>query len=98
MNFELTDGQRELEDLMRRFVAKEMSKEAVAAWDVTGEFPVKLLNHMVEIGLMGALIPTEYSGTGGGVMEEVPSRRSSRDTARPLPLLTSVTDWSCNCN
>lgn len=69
MNFGLTDGQRELEDLMRRFVTKEISKDAVAAWDETCEFPVKLLSHMAEIDLMGVLIPAEYGGTGGGVME-----------------------------
>jgi alkylation response protein AidB-like acyl-CoA dehydrogenase len=71
MNFDLTDDQRELQDLIRRFVQKEMPKDAVAKWDEKGEYPTSLLQSMAEIGLMGASIPEEYGGTGGGVIEEV---------------------------
>lgn len=70
MDFEFTPDQRALQDLTRRFVEREMSKEAVAAWDRDGEFPLALLDKMAEIGLMGASIPEEYGGSGGGVMEE----------------------------
>lgn len=71
MNFELSEEQRALQDLMRRFVAKEMPKDAVAAWDDKGEYPAPLLRQMADIGLMGASIPLEFGGAGGGVMEEV---------------------------
>lgn len=70
MNFEFTEDQKALQDLTRRFVEREMPKEAVAAWDKEGEFPASLLDRMAEIGLMGASIPEEYGGSGGGVMEE----------------------------
>ncbi len=70
MNFEFTEDQKALQDLTRRFVEREMPKEAVAAWDKEGEFPPSLLDRMAEIGLMGASIPEEYGGSGGGVMEE----------------------------
>ena len=71
MRFDFTDEQRALRDLMQRFVAKEMPKDAVGAWDQQGEYPEPLLAKMAEIGLMGASIPPEYGGMGGGVMEEV---------------------------
>ena len=71
MDFRFTDDQRALQDLVRRFVEKEMPKERVAEWDKNEEFPTDLLDKMAEIGLMGATISEEYGGTGGGVMEEV---------------------------
>jgi acyl-CoA dehydrogenase len=70
MNFEFTEDQKALQELTRRFVEREMPKEAVAAWDKEGEFPSDLLDKMAKIGLMGASIPEEYGGSGGGVMEE----------------------------
>ena len=71
MDFRFNDEQRALQDVVRRFVEKEMPKESVAEWDKNEEFPQKLLDKMAGIGLMGASISEEYGGTGGGVMEEV---------------------------
>ena len=73
MNFEFTEDQRALQDVVRRFVEKEMPKSSVASWDEKGEFPLPLLDKMAAIGLMGASISEEYGGSGGGVMEEVRS-------------------------
>lgn len=71
MNFEPTDDQRVLRDLMQRFVAKEMPKSLIGEWDEAGEYPLELQKKMAGIGMMGASIPPEYGGMGGGVMEEV---------------------------
>ena len=71
MNFEFTEEQRALQDVVRRFVEKEMPKSSVASWDEKGEFPVPLLDKMAALGFMGASISEEYGGSGGGVMEEV---------------------------
>ena len=46
MNFEFTEDQRALQDVVRRFVEKEMPKSSVASWDEKGEFPVPLLDKM----------------------------------------------------
>ena len=70
MNFEFTDDQMALQQLVRKFVEREMPKDEVAAWDRQGEFPLSLLDKMAEIGLMGASIPEEFGGSGGGVIEE----------------------------
>lgn len=70
MDFAFTEDQIALQNLVRKFVEKEMPKSAVAAWDRDGEFPARLLDQMAEIGLMGASIPEEYGGSGGGVVEE----------------------------
>lgn len=70
MNFEFSEDQRALRELVTKFVEREMPKERVAAWDRDNEFPSDLLDRLAEIGLMGASIPEEYGGSGGGVMEE----------------------------
>lgn len=70
MDFDFTDDQKALQALVRKFVEREMPKEAVAAWDRDNEFPQALLDKMASVGLMGASIPEEYGGSGGGVMEE----------------------------
>lgn len=70
LDFDFTDDQKALRDLTRKFVEREMSKEAISAWDRDSAFPPELLDRMAEIGLMGASIPEEYGGSGGGVMEE----------------------------
>src|SRR5450830_1207824 len=71
MNFELTEDQLAQQEAVRRFVEKEMPKNLVARWDKEGQFPMDLLDKMAQVGLMGASVPVEYGGTGGGVMEEV---------------------------
>jgi acyl-CoA dehydrogenase len=70
LNFEFSEDQRALRELVTKFVEREMPKERVAAWDRDNEFPSDLLDRLAEIGLMGASIPEEYGGSGGGVMEE----------------------------
>lgn len=70
MDFDFTDDQIALRDLTRKFVEREMPKHDIAAWDRDSAFPPTLLDRMAEIGLMGASIPEEYGGSGGGVMEE----------------------------
>ena len=70
MNFDFTEDQLALRDLVRKFVEREMPKDAVAAWDAAGAFPEGLLDKMAEIGLMGASVPEQFGGTGGGVVEE----------------------------
>ncbi len=71
MHFELTEDQRALQELVRRFVEREIPKSAVATWDENGEFPSDLLARMADLGLMGVSLPIEFGGTGGGAMEEV---------------------------
>jgi alkylation response protein AidB-like acyl-CoA dehydrogenase len=64
----LTDTQKEIRDLARRF-AQEKMKPVRAELDKTGEFPFGLLKEMGDLGLMGVYIPEEYGGLGGGIME-----------------------------
>ncbi len=60
---ELTDEQREIRDLARRFATAEVAPHA-AVWDREHRFPHEVCAQLGEIGLMGACIPVEHGGAG----------------------------------
>jgi alkylation response protein AidB-like acyl-CoA dehydrogenase len=60
---ELTDEQREIRDLARRFADEEVAPNA-AAWDREHRFPKEVLAHLGELGLMGVCVPEEQAGAG----------------------------------
>ena len=63
MNFELTEEQKMIRDMCKRFAEKDI--KPVAAWlDKTHEHPAELCQKMGELGLMGIAIPEEYGGAG----------------------------------
>jgi alkylation response protein AidB-like acyl-CoA dehydrogenase len=63
MNFELTDAQRMLRDMVREFTEKEIMPRA-AEIDRTDEFPWDLWKRMADLGLLGMTLPPAYGGTG----------------------------------
>ena len=60
---ELTDDQREIRDLARRFADEEVAPHA-AAWDREHTFPQQVVQHLGELGLMGVCVPEEHGGAG----------------------------------
>ncbi|WP_041739585.1 acyl-CoA dehydrogenase family protein [Echinicola vietnamensis] len=70
MNFQLTENQSMIAQMIRDFGAKEITpfrKE----WDDHQTFPLPLFKKLGELGLMGVLIPSEYGGSGFGYLEYV---------------------------
>jgi hypothetical protein len=63
MNFELTDEQRMLREMVREFSEKEIKPRA-AEIDRTDEFPWDLWKRMAELGLLSMAVPPEYGGSG----------------------------------
>ncbi len=63
MNFELTDEQIQVRDLVREFAAREVAPH-IQAWDAKGEFHREVLTQMGELGILGLPIPEEYGGSG----------------------------------
>ncbi len=70
MNFEQTENQKMIADMVRDFAAKEIQPN-VMDWDESQHFPIDLFRKMGELGLMGVLVPTEYGGSGFGYFEYV---------------------------
>jgi alkylation response protein AidB-like acyl-CoA dehydrogenase len=60
---ELTDEQREIRELARRFADDEVAPHA-AAWDREHRFPKEVLGHLGELGLMGVCVPEAHAGAG----------------------------------
>jgi alkylation response protein AidB-like acyl-CoA dehydrogenase len=101
---ELTDEQREIRDLARRFADEEVAPQA-PAWDREHRFPVETLRHMGELGLLGVCIPAEHGGAGADylsyvlAMEEISRGDAGLGTtlgvhigAGQLPILNYGTD------
>jgi alkylation response protein AidB-like acyl-CoA dehydrogenase len=63
MDFELTDDQRMIRDMVRDFAQKEIAPIA-AEMDKTEEFPWPVVRKMGELGLLGLPIPEKYGGAG----------------------------------
>jgi alkylation response protein AidB-like acyl-CoA dehydrogenase len=67
---ELTDDQREIRDLARRF-AEERIVPRAAQWDRDHHFPRELFSELGELGLMGVCVPEEHGGAGADFLAYV---------------------------
>lgn len=63
MNFDLTDEQKMIQDMARKFAEREI-KPVAAELDRTHAHPAEICRKMGELGLMGVTIPEEYGGAG----------------------------------
>jgi alkylation response protein AidB-like acyl-CoA dehydrogenase len=70
LNFDLTESQRLITQMVRDFGAREI-KPRMMDWDETQEFPIEVFKKLGELGLMGVLVPEEYGGAGFGYLEYV---------------------------
>jgi len=70
VDFQLTDDQRAIRDMVRDFARKEIVPNATQ-WDEDQHFPRDLFSQLGELGLLGVVVPEEYGGAGLGYMEYV---------------------------
>lgn len=70
MNFEVTENQQMIAQMVRDFAKKEIVPH-VMDWDESQHFPVELFKKMGALGLLGVLVPQEYNGAGLGYAEYV---------------------------
>ncbi len=63
MNFDLTDEQIQVRDMVREFAQREVAPY-IQEWDAKGEFHREVLTKMGELGILGLPIPEEYGGSG----------------------------------
>jgi acyl-CoA dehydrogenase len=68
-DFSLTEEQTSLQDLARKFARTEMLPKA-AECDREGRFPSEIYRKAWELGLMNLNIPTEYGGSGLGLVDQ----------------------------
>ncbi len=70
MNFDLTENELMIQQMVKDFAEKEI-RPNIMKWDESQEFPVELFRKAGELGLMGILVPTEYGGSGMGYNEYI---------------------------
>ncbi len=63
MNFELSEEQIQVRDMVREFAAREVAPH-IQEWDAKGQFHREVLTKMGELGILGLPIPEEYGGSG----------------------------------
>jgi len=67
MDFELTEEQQMVREMVRRFAETEIKPKA-AEWDEKHEHPAEICKQLGELKMMGIAVPEEY---GGGGMDNV---------------------------
>ncbi len=70
MDFQLTENQIMIRDMVRDFATKEVLPHR-SKWDDEEHFPVDALKKSGELGLLGVLVPEEYGGSGLSYLEYV---------------------------
>ncbi len=76
MNFDFTEDQIQIRDMVREFAQNEIAPNA-AKYDEKAEFPWEIVKKMAEMNLLGMMIPEQYGGmafdatTATIVIEEV---------------------------
>ncbi len=71
MNFQPTEMQQQIAQVIRDFGKTHMQPHNILEWDETQFFPVELFKKLGELGLMGVMVPEQYGGSGLGYLEYV---------------------------
>ncbi|KPP58733.1 Acyl-Coenzyme A dehydrogenase, C-4 to C-12 straight chain-like, partial [Scleropages formosus] len=66
--FELTDQQKEFQEVARKFAREEIIP-AAPSYDKSGEYPVALIKRAWELGLINSHIPESCGGMGLGIFD-----------------------------
>ena len=67
MDFDLSDEQRMIQEMVADFSASELAPHA-AEIDRTERFPIEIYRKLNELGLCGMNVPEEYGGSGAGAV------------------------------
>jgi len=70
MDFQLSDDQMAIRDMVRDFARNKIVPNA-SQWDEDQHFPRDLFSELGELGLLGVVVPDEYGGAGLGYVEYV---------------------------
>ena len=64
----LSDENRMFRDTVRKF-AEEKIAPNVKAWEKEGKYPDQYYKYLSEMGFLGLLVPEEYGGAGGSMID-----------------------------
>lgn len=69
MDFRISNEQRAFVDSVRKVCQKEFAPRAIKYLD--GTWPAENMQRLAEIGVLGMAVPTEYGGSGLGILDTV---------------------------
>jgi alkylation response protein AidB-like acyl-CoA dehydrogenase len=70
MNFELTEEQLRIRDVVKEFAETEIAP-GVAEREKHERFPREILSHLAEMGILGMMVPESYGGAGTDALSYV---------------------------
>lgn len=96
MDFELSEQQRMVRDMVREFACERLAPNA-GARDESGEFPDDLFRELAELGLLGMLVDERYGGAGMDALTYVLAveelARGDASVAVGVSVTNSVCQW-----
>lgn len=96
MDFELTEQQRMVRDMVREFASKRL-RPGAGSRDESGEFPHELFRELAELGLLGMLVDERYGGAGMDALTYVMAveelARGDASVAVGVSVTNSVCQW-----
>ncbi|NSB12709.1 acyl-CoA dehydrogenase family protein [Clostridium beijerinckii] len=95
MDFNLTEQQEKIVNMVREFAENEI-KPKVVAYDESGEFPIDTYKKMGQLGLIGLPYPKEYGGTGGDYLSYVLAVEEISKVSGSLGISYSVSTSLCS--
>lgn len=92
MDFELTEDQRLLKEMIRDFAQKEIQPR-MKALEEEHAFPHQILEKLSELGILGMTVPSEYGGTRTDVLSLV---ITLEEIARASPAVAVIVSVHCS--
>jgi alkylation response protein AidB-like acyl-CoA dehydrogenase len=92
MNFDLTEDQILIREMVRDFAENEIKPRAKALED-SHQFPVELLKKLADLGIMGMSIPPEF---GGIKTDTISLMITLEEISRALPSLSVIISVHCS--
>ncbi len=71
MDFDLSQEQTLLQDMVRRFVTEQCPRGFVRELEKSGAFPQAMWKRLSELGLLGLPIPEDHGGSAGSMLDMV---------------------------
>lgn len=91
MEFGLSEDQRILEETVKRFFDERSALDAVRKMaESENGFDAELWQSIVELGVLGAIVPEQYGGAGLGFFDAFIVLEAAGRTTAPAPLLGSM--------
>ncbi len=92
MNFELTEDQLMLRNMIRSFAQNEIEPVA-RELDAKHEFPQEILSKLADLGVLGMSVPAEYSGTK---TDNLSLMLTIEEISRVMPALAVILSVHCS--